>query len=106
MRGDVKITALPGISGQVIEGTILDPSTLPRMSHGKHGKHGPQPNPRKTFLPFTPTPFRGGGEGGNTTSGVGLRGSVCSVTIHSGPGVYHNGGAFFLTGTSFSGNTG
>ena len=39
--------------------------------------HGPQPNPQNSFFPFTPTPFWG--EGGNTTSGAGLRGSVLSV---------------------------
>ena len=55
---------LPGISGQVIEGTILDPSIPPRMA------------------------------------------------IHSGRGVFamasdfRDGGAFFLTGTSFPGNAG
>ena len=51
MPGDVKITVLPGISGQVIEGTILDPSTPPRMSHGIHG---PLPHPSPVLPPSTP----------------------------------------------------
>ncbi len=40
-----------GISGQVIEGTILDPSTPPRMSHGIHG---PLPHPSPVLPPSTP----------------------------------------------------
>ncbi len=43
-------------------------------------KHSSYP---QDFFPFTPPPFQG--EGGNTTSGVGLRGpvlSVVSVAIH------------------------
>ncbi len=66
----------------------------------------PNPTP-KTFFPFTPHLFVGGG--GNTTSGAGLRGSVLSVVsvaIHPGRGVCRDGGAFFLTGTSFPGNAG
>ncbi len=42
---------LPGISGQVIEGTILDPPTPPRMSHGIHG---PLPTHLLSCLPPPP----------------------------------------------------
>ncbi len=94
---------LQGISGEVIEGTILDPSIPARISHGKHGP--PQPSP-EVVLP--PHPRKGVVVKGKKVLGVGL-GSVCSVVsvaIHSGRGVCRDGGAFFLTGTSFPGNAG
>ncbi len=100
------LSVLPGISGQVIEGTML-PSTPPQISHGLHGKHGPpQPRPGNCVPP--PPPPKKCGVKGKKALGVGL-GSVCSVVsvaIHSRPGACRYVGACFLTGTSFPGNTG
>ena len=79
---------LPGIVEQVIEGTIIDPSIPPWMSHGSHGP--PQP-PRKLCCP--PHPRKGVVVKGKKVLGVGL-GSVCSVVsvaIHPGRGVCRDG---------------
>jgi len=103
---------LPGISGQVIVGTTLDPSTPPRMSHRNHGIHGPQPNPQN-FFPFTPPPFRW--RRGTQLPGWGC-GDPCFPWIPwpFTPGAacvamasdFRDGGAVSLTGTSFPTNTG
>ena len=52
--------------------------------HGNHGTHGTQPNSPKNFFPLHPPTFLG--EGGNTTSGAGLWGSVSSVFSVAHPG--------------------
>jgi hypothetical protein len=91
----------------VIEGTIFDPSTPPRMSHGNHGNHGPpQPRPGSCVAPLPPR--KGVGVKGKKVLRVGLGSvvSVVSVAIHSGRSACRDGGAFFLTGTSFPGNAG
>ncbi len=86
MPGDVKITVLPGISGQVIEGTILDPSTPPRMSHGIHG---PLPHPSPVLPPSTPKGLPGVAH--CTMKQVKWKRGMDSVAIHSRRGVCRDG---------------
>ena len=77
-RNDV---VLPGISGQVIEGTILDPSIPPRSTFNIQ---------YSIFKRVPPPPKRWGGRG-RKLGGLGSVCSVDSVAIHSGRGVCRDG---------------
>ncbi len=56
MREQGLTMVLPGISGQVIEGTILDPSTPPRMT--PRNPRTPAP-PISCLAPLPPSTLKG-----------------------------------------------
>jgi hypothetical protein len=96
------LSVLPGIPGQVIEGTMLPFRPTPNQPRTPRKARTPAAPPRKLCSPPR-LPRKSVGVKGKKALGVGLGSvrSVVSVAIHSGRGVRRDGGAFFLTGTSF-----